>query len=76
MASAIELNIYFGLALAYQLGGWVATLTTRTAGAAGAHVSVAAYSHVYGHMFLVGGALRLVFLLAASWVSKMMHGVH
>ncbi len=67
---------FFGLALAYQLGGWVATLTTRTAGAAGAYVGVAAYSRVYGQVFLVGGAVSLVFLLAAPWVSKLMHGVH
>ena len=67
---------FFGMALAYQLAGWVATLTTRAAAAAGAHVGIAAYSHVYGQMFLAGGAVSLIFLLAAPWVSKLMHGVH
>ena len=67
---------FFGLALAYQLAGWVATLTTRPAAASGSPAGVAAYVHVYGQMFLVGTAVSLVFLLAAPWVSKLMHGVH
>lgn len=64
---------FFGIALAYQLAGWLATLTTGTSVA---HAGIAAYSHVYAQMFVVGGAVSLVFLLAAPWVHKLMHGVH
>lgn len=68
---------FFGLALAYQLSGWIATLTTEATGlTGGAHVGMAAYAQVYGQMFVVGGAVSLIFLLAAPGVRKLMHGVH
>lgn len=67
---------FFGLALAYQLGGWVATLTTGVSAAAGTHVGIAAYAHVYAQMFVVGGVISLVFLVAAPWIGKLMHGAH
>lgn len=44
--------------------------------AGGAHGSIAVYSSVYARMCLVGGAVSLVFLLAAPWVRKLMQGVH
>ena len=68
---------FFGLALAYQLAGWIAILTTGAgAGAGGIDVGIAAYSHVYGGLFLAGGAAGLIYLLATPWVRKLMHGVH
>jgi len=68
---------FFGIALASELAGWIATMTAAPAGAAnGAHVGIAAYSHVYVQVFVLGGAVSVIFLLAAPWVSKLMHGVH
>ena len=68
---------FFGLALAYELAGRIAVMTTAaTAAASGAHVGIAAYSHVYGQVFVLGGAASVIFLLAAPWVSRLMHGVH
>jgi proton-dependent oligopeptide transporter, POT family len=64
---------FFGFALAYQLAGWIATLTvgTRTG-----HAGLAAYSHVFGELFLLGTATGMAFLLMAPWAKKLMHGVH
>lgn len=67
---------FFGIALAYQLSGWIATLTTGAAGAAGAHSAITVYGHVYGQLFVVGVGVSLVYLLAAPRVSRLMHGVH
>ena len=67
---------FFGVALAYQLAGWIATMTTGAAGAAGAHSAMAAYGQVYGRLFVVGVLVSLVYLVAAPRVSRLMHGVH
>jgi len=64
---------FFGVALAYQLAGWIATLTTTASGAA--QTPLAGYAHVYGQLFIVGLAVSLLFLLGAPWVRKLMHGV-
>ncbi|MGH8217053.1 MAG: peptide MFS transporter [Steroidobacteraceae bacterium] len=66
---------FFGIALAYQLAGWIATLTTGAAGGAGAQSAIAAYGHVYGRLFVIGIAVSLVYLLAAPRVTRLMHGV-
>jgi proton-dependent oligopeptide transporter, POT family len=69
---------FFGVALAYQLAGWIATLTTGAAGAAGAagaQSAIAAYEHVYGRLFVIGIVVSLVYLLAAPRVARLMHGV-
>lgn len=65
---------FFGVALAYQLAGWIATFTTGAATAA-AQSSIAGYEHVYGRLFVVGVAVSLVYLLGARRVSRLMHGV-
>lgn len=63
---------FFGVALAYQLGGWIATQTTS----AGKAVSgLADYAHVYTQLFWWGLGVALVFLIAAPWIRKLMHGV-
>jgi POT family proton-dependent oligopeptide transporter len=62
---------YFGFALAYQLAGWIATLTTS-----GTRTGISAYGHVYWELFLAGIAVSIVYLLAAPKVQKLMHGVH
>jgi len=65
---------FFGMALAYQLAGWIATLTTGATGA-GAQSAIGAYGHVYGRLFVIGTAVSLVYLLAAPRVARLMHGV-
>ena len=65
---------FFGVALAYQIAGWIATLTTGSADAA--HPGIADYEHVYLRMFVFGIAASLVYLLAAPQIRKLMHGVH
>ena len=62
---------FFGIALAYQLAGWIATSTTSSA-----QSGIAAYGHVYEQLFLVGLVVSIVYLLAAPRVQKLMHGVH
>ncbi len=66
---------FFGMALSYQLAGWIATLTTGAAGGTGAQSAIAAYGHVYGRLFVVGIAVSAVYLLAAPRVTRLMHGV-
>jgi POT family proton-dependent oligopeptide transporter len=65
---------FFGSALAYQLAGWIATLTTGSG--TSAYAGIADYEHVYLWMFGVGTAVSLGYLLGAPRVGKLMHGVH
>jgi POT family proton-dependent oligopeptide transporter len=62
---------YFGFALAYQLAGRIAILTTSSA-----QIGIAGYAQVYERLFLAGIAVSVIFLLAAPKVRKLMHGVH
>ena len=64
---------FFGVALAYQLAGWVATQTA--APTASALAGMAEYGKVYMQLFVAGMAVALVFLLAAPWIRRLMHGV-
>lgn len=63
---------FFGIALAYQLSGWIATLTAGTTGTGG----IADYALVYGRVFLWGLGVAMGFLLAAPRIRRLMHGVH
>lgn len=65
---------FFGVALAYQLGGWIATLTT-SGSSASALPTIGGYTHVYDLLFWWGLAIAVVFLLAAPWIKRLMHGV-
>lgn len=67
---------FFGVALAYQLAGWIATLTIQTPTAGSAMTGLADYAHVYGQLFGWGIAVALVFLLTAPWIRRLMHGLH
>ena len=66
---------FFGVAIAYQLAGWIATLTTGLSGTT-AITGIEDYAHVYAQVFAWGLGVGLVFLLAAPWIRKLMHGVH
>ena len=65
---------FFGYALAYQIAGWIATLTTGSAG--GAESGIAGYAHVYQGLCVFGIAASLLYLLGAPWIRRLMHGVH
>ena len=66
---------FFGYALAYLLAGWIAEQTTP--GNMGTALSgMAAYAHVYSLLFWFGLAVAIVFLVAAPWIQRLMHGVH
>ncbi|MGA7538848.1 MAG: oligopeptide:H+ symporter [Steroidobacteraceae bacterium] len=62
---------FFGLALACQLSGWIATYT-----ASSAHTGIGVYGVVYQRLFLAGLAVSIAFLLGAPKIRKLMHGVH
>lgn len=63
---------FFGVAIAYQVAGWIATLTTGAASSGG----ILDYARVYGHVFVWGLVVAVVFLLAAPGIRRLMHGVH
>ncbi len=65
---------FFGIALAYQLAGWIATQTTPSAGSSTLS-AITDYAHVYGLLFWFGLAAAAVFLIAAPWIKRLMHGV-
>jgi proton-dependent oligopeptide transporter, POT family len=66
---------FFGTALAYQSAGWIAIRITGTANGASAP-EIAGYAQVYGQLFVIGVTVSLIYLLAAPWIRKLMHGVH
>lgn len=63
---------FFGVAVAYQLAGWIATLTAGAATTGG----IADYAAVYGRVFLWGLGVAAALLLAAPRIRRLMHGVH
>lgn len=63
---------FFGIALSYELAGWIAIRIAS----GGAEIGMASYAHVYGELFVVGGVAGLAFLLGAPLISKLMHGIH
>jgi POT family proton-dependent oligopeptide transporter len=65
---------FFGYAIAYQLSGWIATLTASAGNAA--HAGIDAYAHVYVRLFVYGTALSLLYLFGAKPIRRLMHGVH
>ena len=58
---------FFGVSVAYDLSGQIAAMTT--------HGGLAGYSHVFELLLWVGVGIAVVYLLAAPWVVKLMHGV-
>lgn len=67
---------FFGVALAYQLAGWIATLTIQTPAAGAAVSGMTDYARVYGQLFGWGVGVALLFLLTAPWIRRLMHGLH
>ena len=67
---------FFGVALAYQLAGWIATLTIQAPVAGAGMSGMADHAQVYGQLFGWGIGVALLFLLTAPWISRLMHGLH
>ena len=66
---------FFGSALAYQIAGGIAAQAASGAGG-NALSAIADYGHVYSLLFWWGLAFAAVFLLAAPWIKRLMHGIH
>ncbi len=58
---------FFGVSVSYDLSGQIAALTT-TGG-------IQAYAHVFEWLLYGGLGIALIYLLAAPWIVKLMHGV-
>ncbi|MGH8396717.1 MAG: hypothetical protein ACRETA_00525 [Gammaproteobacteria bacterium] len=74
-ASLVMGGWFFGVALAYQLAGWIAIQTTPES-AGSTLTGITDYAHVYGLLFWFGLAVAAIFLFAAPWIRRLMHGVH
>jgi POT family proton-dependent oligopeptide transporter len=61
---------FFGVGISYDISGQIATLTT-----AHGTTGIAGYEHVFGWLLIGGVAIALVYLIAAPWIVKLMHGV-
>lgn len=58
---------FFGVSVSYNLAGQIAAFTT-TGG-------IEAYARVFEWLLIGGIAIALVYLIAAPWIVKLMHGV-
>ncbi|MGH8283591.1 MAG: peptide MFS transporter [Gammaproteobacteria bacterium] len=58
---------FFGVSVSYDLSGQIAALTTSG--------GIAGYTHVFEWLLWVGVAIAIVYLVAAPWIVKLMHGV-
>ncbi|MEO6799178.1 MAG: peptide MFS transporter [Rhodanobacter sp.] len=67
---------FFGVALAYQVAGWIATQTIQSPVAGAVTTGMADYAHVYVRLFGWGIGVALVFLLTAPWIRRLTHGLH
>ncbi|HUY84160.1 MAG TPA: oligopeptide:H+ symporter [Steroidobacteraceae bacterium] len=60
---------FFGVAMAYQLSGRIAALTTS-----GAATGIAGYAHVYRALCFSGLGVAAVYLIGAPRIARLMHG--
>ncbi|MGH8118871.1 MAG: peptide MFS transporter [Rhodanobacteraceae bacterium] len=58
---------FFGVAVSYNLGGQISTFTT-TGG-------IEAYAEVFKWLLIAGVIIAVIYLIAAPWIVKLMHGV-
>ncbi|MGH8146545.1 MAG: peptide MFS transporter [Rhodanobacteraceae bacterium] len=58
---------FFGVAVAANLAGHVATFTTSG--------GIEPYTHVFEWLLIVGGVIAIIYLIAAPGILKLMHGV-
>lgn len=58
---------FFGVSVSYNLAGQIAAFTTGG--------GIGAYAHVFEWLLIGGVAIALVYLIAAPWILKLMHGI-
>ncbi|MEO6967569.1 MAG: peptide MFS transporter [Rhodanobacteraceae bacterium] len=61
---------FFGVGVSYDLTGRIAAMTTT-----GAQAGIEGYAHVYTFLLWAGVAIALIYLIAAPWITRLMHGV-
>ncbi|MGA9341304.1 MAG: oligopeptide:H+ symporter [Rhodanobacteraceae bacterium] len=61
---------FFGVGVSYDLSGQIAAMTTT-----GAESGIAGYAHVFALLLWSGIAIAIVYLLAAPWITRLMHDV-
>jgi POT family proton-dependent oligopeptide transporter len=61
---------FFGVGVSYDLSGQIAAMTT-----AHGNIGIGGYQHVFAWLLVGGVAIALVYLIAAPWIVKLMHGV-
>jgi POT family proton-dependent oligopeptide transporter len=60
---------FFGIAMAYDLSGEIAAMTTT-----GQATGILGYAHVYWLLFAFGLGASAVYVVAAPWITRLMHG--
>ncbi len=60
---------FFGVAMAYQLSGRIAAMTTSATA-----TGITGYAHVYRELWIVGLGVAAVYLLGARRIARLMHG--
>ena len=58
---------FFGVSVAYDLSGQIAAFTTSG--------GIEAYARVFDWLLIGGVVIALIYLIAAPWILKLMHGV-
>ncbi|MGH8125024.1 MAG: peptide MFS transporter [Rhodanobacteraceae bacterium] len=61
---------FFGVGVAYDLSGRIAVMTT-----AHGNTGIGGYEHVFAGLLVGGVVIALIYLIAAPWIVKLMHGV-
>ncbi|MGH8216896.1 MAG: peptide MFS transporter [Rhodanobacteraceae bacterium] len=61
---------FFGVGISYDISGQIATMTTSHG-----QTGIAGYEHVFAWLLIGGVAIALIYLIAAPWIVKLMHGV-
>ena len=61
---------FFGVGVSYDLSGQIAALTT-----ANGNTGIGGYEHVFAWLLIGGVIIALIYLIAAPWIVKLMHGV-
>jgi len=61
---------FFGVGVSYDLSGQIAAMTT-----AHGTTGIGGYEHVFAGLLIGGVLIALVYLIAAPWIVKLMHGV-
>ena len=61
---------FFGVGVSYDLSGQIAALTT-----ANGNTGIGGYEHVFAWLLIGGVIIALIYLIAAPWIVKPMHGV-